>query len=58
MKEWIMTCNNTEDLWREDVRVSAETFDEAWDKAKQKARRKHGGRIANIHITATKEVRP
>lgn len=57
MKQWAMTCNNTVMMWRDRILVKAETLDEAWDKAKAKARRKYGGRLRDIHITATEEIR-
>lgn len=51
MKGYVMTCNNMIDLWRERVHVTAKDMDEAWIKAKKKAQREHGGKIADIEIT-------
>ena len=50
MYEWTMTVTCDEPPVYERVKVKAEDMDTAWDKAKQKARRKYGGKIADYHI--------
>lgn len=47
------TCNCYEPEFREDITVTAETFDEAWDLAKKKMARKHKAKLFNIRITAS-----
>ena len=55
MKEYILTCNCYEPMFREDVKVKANDLDEAWDKAKAKASRKYKAKKNDVSITA---VRP
>ena len=52
MKEFVLTCNCYEPMFREDVKVQANSLDEAWDKAKTKASRKYKAKKNNINITA------
>ncbi len=47
------TCNCYDPPFREEVSVKAKTFDEAWDKAKAKAARKHKAKKDDISITAS-----
>lgn len=52
MKEFILTCNCYEPMFREDIKVKANGFDKAWDKAKTKASRKYKAKKNDINITA------
>jgi len=40
-------------MFREEVKVKADNFDEAWDKAKKKAARKHHAKVTDIAITSS-----
>ena len=51
MKEFILTCNCYEPMFREDIKVKANNLDEAWDKAKAKAARKYKAKKSYINIT-------
>ena len=55
MKEYVLTCNCYEPMFREDVKVKAENLEEAWDKAKAKVGRKHKAKKSDINITAVKQ---
>ena len=56
MKEFIMTCNCYEPMFREDIKVKANDLDEAWDKAKVKASRKYKAKKNDVSIAAVKPV--
>lgn len=55
MKEFILTCNCYEPMFRENIKVKANNLEEAWDKAKSKAARKFKAKKHNINITAVKQ---
>lgn len=55
MREFILTCNCYEPMFREDIKVKADNLDEAWDKAKAKAGRKYKAKKNDINITAVKQ---
>lgn len=55
MKEFILTCNCYEPIFREDIKVEANGLDEAWDKAKTKASRKYKAKKNDINITAVRQ---
>lgn len=55
MKEYILTCNCYEPMFREDVKVKAENLEEAWDKAKAKVGRKYKAKKIDINITAVRQ---
>lgn len=55
MKEFILTCNCYEPMFREDIKVKANDLDEAWDKAKTKASRKYKANKNDINITAVRQ---
>ena len=55
MKEFILTCNCYEPMFREDIKVEANDLDEAWDKAKTKASRKYKAKKNDINITAVRK---
>lgn len=55
MKEFILTCNCYEPMFREDIKVKANDLNEAWDKAKAKAGRKYKAKKSDINITAVKQ---
>lgn len=54
MKEYTLTCNCYEPMFREDVKVKANDIEEAWNKAKTKAARKYKAKKIDINITACK----
>lgn len=47
------TCNCYDPMFRELVSVKAKDFDEAWDKAKAKAARKHKAKKQDVAITSS-----
>lgn len=55
MKEFVLTCNCYEPMFREDIKVKAENLDEAWNKAKAKASRKYKAKKNDISITAVRQ---
>ena len=57
MGTWILTVNCYEPPFRERMEVSALTLDGAFRRAKDKARRKNGGKIEDYHVTATETVK-
>lgn len=55
MEKFVLTCNDTiRALVREDVTVTAETLDDAWELAKKRFARKHKTRKEYIDITAVR----
>lgn len=52
MKEYILTCNCYEPMFREDVKVKADNIEDAWDKAKAKVAKKYKAKKRDISITA------
>lgn len=55
MKEFTLTCNCYEPMFREDIKVKANDLDEAWNKAKTKASRKYKAKKSDINITAVRQ---
>ncbi len=55
MKEFILTCNCYNPMFREDIKIKANDLEEAWDKAKTKAARKYKAKKIDINITAVKQ---
>ena len=50
---YVLTCNDViKAMAREDIRVTAETLEEAWDKAKTRFARKYITKKAYVNITA------
>ena len=51
----ILTCNDViKALEREDIKVTAETLEEAFEKAKKKFARKYKTKVEYVDITAVK----
>lgn len=53
--EYTFTCNCYEPPVREDIRVFADSFNDAWEKAKAKFARKHKINKQDIYITALRK---
>ena len=54
-----LTCNDCiQAMKREVITVSAETHDEAWDKAKTKFARKYHTKKAYVNITGVERITP
>lgn len=47
------TCNCYEPMFREDVTVTADTFDDAWNKAKERVAKKYKAKVEDVAITAS-----
>lgn len=52
---YVLTCNDViKAMEREDIKVTAETLDEAWDKAKTRFARKYKTKKEYVDITAVR----
>ena len=52
MEKYTLTCNCYEPPTRENITVTADSIDEAWNKAKKKFARKIKAKIEDVNITA------
>ena len=46
------TCSCYDPPFREKVIIEADSFDEAWEKAKKKSARKHKAKVKDVEITS------
>jgi len=56
MNHYVLTCNCYEPAFREDIDIWAENLEDAFQKAKLKAAKKHRAKIRDIAITATRKI--
>lgn len=55
--EYILTCNDTiQSMTREKITVTADTLDEAWEKAKQRFIRKFHTQKMYVAITGVERI--
>lgn len=55
--KYILTCNDSiQSMTREKMTVTADTFDEAWEKAKQRFVRKFHTRKMYVAITVVERI--
>lgn len=57
MFTWVLTCNDAiQAMIREDLTVSGDDLDEAWEKAKRRFARKYHTRVEYVTITGCRRI--